>query len=33
MWYPEEDDPDFEEFFDQQEYDQEWKQYFGDIEN
>jgi hypothetical protein len=33
MWYPEEDDPDFEEFFDQQEYNQEWKQYFGDIES
>lgn len=33
MWYPEEDDPDFEEFFDQQEYNQEWKQYFGNIQN
>ena len=33
MWYPEEDDPDFEEFFNQREYEQEWKQYFGNIES
>ena len=33
MWYPEENDPDFEEFFDQQEYNQEWDYYFGNIQN
>ena len=33
MWYPEEDDPDFEEFFGQQEYNQEWDYYFGNIQN
>ena len=29
MWYPEEDEPDFEEFFNQQEYNQKWDYYFG----
>ena len=33
MWYPKDDDPYYDEEFDQREYDQEWKQYFGNIQN
>lgn len=33
MSYPEKDDPDFDEFFDKQQYDQEWNSYFSNIQN
>lgn len=32
MWYSDEDDPYYDEKFDQRGYDQEWKHYFGDIQ-